>query len=88
MVPCYWSLLGDEKQNLSCHFRGISATGLLPLVYIEGNLDADGHIALFERHVIDYINDDWLFQQDNAPGHVSERTKAGFLSAIGVQLLR
>ena len=68
-------------------WAGISATGLLALVWIEGNLGADWYIALLERHVIDFIDDDWLFQQDNAPAHVSERTKA-FFSADGVQLLR
>ena len=54
---------------------------------LRGNLDADRYIALLERHVIDYIEDDWLFHQDNVPAHVSERTKA-FFSANGAQLLR
>ena len=44
-------------------WAAISATGWLPLVWIEGNLDADGYIVLLERHVIDYIDDGWLFRR-------------------------
>ena len=94
-IAYYWHKFGDERRYLSrLHFgggsvmcwAGMSAEGLLPLVWIEGNLDSHKYIEVLEKNLVPYVDDGWLFQQDNAPAHVSRLT-LDYLNDKNVDLL-
>jgi hypothetical protein len=50
-----------------------------PLVLVEGTLNSDKYIELLEEYLVPFLNDlgikNHIFQDDNAPCHVSIKTK-------------
>jgi hypothetical protein len=65
-------------------------TGVLHYTEVKGTVNSQKYIKLIEDFALPIIEtaveDDWLWQQDNAPAHVSEAT-LHFLEQKGIQLL-
>lgn len=65
-------------------------TGILYYTEVQGTINSKMYIKLLEDFALPVIQgsleDDWLWQQDNAPAHVSEMTLL-FLEQKGIQLL-
>jgi hypothetical protein len=66
--------------------------GLGPCVVVEGNLNSAAYRALLEEHLLPFLSVEAaaghqpLFQQDNAPCHVSASTRA-WMAAKGIEAI-
>lgn len=62
-----------------------------PLVFLDRNQDFSDYTAMLEMYVIPWADamqpNDWSFQEDNAPMHVS-RDFIEWFSTEGISLLR
>ena len=69
---------------------GVSLRGQTPLATVVGNINSDAYIKILSENLIPSIKqvypEGFVLQQDNAPCHVSKKTKA-FLISEGVELM-
>ncbi len=61
-----------------------SAIGKPNLAVVEDTLDSVGYCTILEKVLLlfaeDKLPDCWIFQQDNAPPHISHHTKTSLLT--------
>lgn len=83
-IHYYWHDIRREKQILSR--RGHGGASLLiwaafgmkaktKIVFVKGRIDSNAYINILESNLLPVFNEEMVFQQDNAPVHVSHKTK-------------
>jgi transposase len=83
--------VGKTKHSRKIMFwSAISARGRAPLYAISGTVNSDRYIELLETALLPWFRENcgaaYLFQQDNAPAHVSKKTLR-FLHSSDIQVL-
>ena len=51
------------------------ADGMKTLIKVDGKINSDNYIKILNDHALPNINLHEIFQQDNAPAHVSAKTR-------------
>ena len=64
----------------------IHFSGRRKIVKIEGSINSDKYIQTLRDHLMDNMFFREIFQHDNAPPHISQKTR-DFVMASGIQLL-
>ena len=91
----YWHDLRKEESFFkSRQFGGgsvmtwaaFSATERTEIIFLEGRQDSEKYINMFEEHMEPMLRADSVFQQDNAPIHVSHYSK-NYFSQHSINLL-
>ena len=52
----------------------ISSEEIFDLVWIDGNLNAEEYQKILKGHLVPYMNQDYIFQQDGAPAYTAGST--------------
>lgn len=95
----YWHDVRQDEKIFSKRKNGgfsvmvwacFSRYGKGPLVFVDGNLNSEGYVHILQSHLLPFLDmyhpEQVIFQQDNAPIHVSKRSK-GWFNEEGIQLL-
>lgn len=73
--PKYLASKVPGRQKSLMVFGAIWASGLRVLARVKATMDSKQYIAILENHVTPLLGENNIFQQDNAPCHVSKEVK-------------
>lgn len=89
-LTCAWHQSGSRPLNPTSRFpqklmfwSAVSTWSKFELVEIEGTMTAERYVSLMREKFVPWVRRQkrgkWIFQQDNAPSHTANRSKAFFV---------